>query len=244
MKIAILGSHPASNTLAPFADRDWEIWSCSPQNHNLPRIDAWFELHSLDRKWVAGNEPYIQVLQQHSRVYIAVPDPRLPNGIIYPRDMILSKYPQKHQTFFSSSVAWMLALAIEQRPDEIGMWGIDMAAGDEYEYQRPGCHYFMGIAEELGIKLVVPPQSDIMELHPMYAYKEQWRSYWKMKARKQEIQGRINGLEQKIQAHEQELLQLRGARQSMNYEANTWIKPDVDYRGVPTSRLVADEPKP
>jgi hypothetical protein len=211
--------------LAPFGDVNWEIWACSPQNFSAPRIDAWFELHSLDRKWVAGNEPYVQVLGQHPRVYIAVPDARLPNGIIYPKDEILAKYPRMHRGMFSSSVAWMLALAIEQKPEEIGLWGVDMAAGNEYEYQRPGCHYFMGIAEELGIKITVPPQSDLLEVHPLYAYKEQWRSYWKTKARKQELAGRIEALDQKLAAAEHEKLQLVGAMQSIQYEENTWLKP-------------------
>jgi hypothetical protein len=224
-KIAILGSHPASMNLAPFGDVNWEIWACSPQNFKAPRVDAWFELHSLDRKWVPGNEPYIGVIQQHSRVYIAVPDERLPNGIIYPKDEILAEYPRLHHGMFSSSCAWMLALAIAQKPDEIGIWGIDMAAGDEYEYQRPGVHYFMGIAEDIGIKITVPPQSDILEVHPMYGYKEQWRSYWKMKARQEEIQGRMVALDNKIANAQEQRLQLAGAMQSMSYEKNTWLKP-------------------
>jgi hypothetical protein len=211
--------------LAPFGDPTWEIWACSPQNFSAPRVDAWFELHSLDRKWVAGNEPYIQVLQKHPRVYIAVPDERLPNGIIYPRDEILESYPKLHHGMFSSSCAWMLAFALTQKPEEIGMWGIDMAAGDEYEYQRPGCHYFMGIAEAAGIKIHVPPQSDILEVHPMYGYKEQWRSYWKMRARQEEIQGRISAIENKMAKMHDERLQLSGAMQSMVYENNTWLKP-------------------
>jgi hypothetical protein len=225
MKVAILGSHPASMKLAPFADPNWEIWACSPQNYSAPRIDAWFELHSLKRKWVPGNEPYIQVLAQHPRVYIAVPDDRLPNGIIYPKDEIVSKYPPKHHGFFSSSVAFMLAFAIEHKPDEIALFGVDMAAGDEYEYQRPGCHYFMGIAEEIGTKISVPPESDLLEVHPMYAYKEQWRHYWKIKARKEELMGRINALHAKTSKAEAERLQLEGAMQSLVYEQQTWLKP-------------------
>jgi hypothetical protein len=211
--------------LAPFGDVNWEIWACSPQNFSAPRIDAWFELHSLDRKWVPGNEPYVQVLSNHPRVYIAAADPRLPNGLIYPVEEVLSQYPQKHRTFFTSSVAWMMALAIEQKPTEIGLWGIDMAAGNEYEYQRPGVHYFMGVAEEMGIKITVPPQSDILEVHPLYGIKEQWRSYWKMKARKQEITERLAAIDQKIGHATDEKLQLMGALQSMHYEENTWLKP-------------------
>lgn len=225
MKIALLGSHPASMNLAPFGDVNWEIWACSPSNYVAPRVDAWFELHSLDRKCVPGNEPYISTLKQHPRVYLAAPDDRLPNGVIYPKDHILGKYPQKHHTFFTSSVAWMMAMAIEQRPSVIGLWGIDMAAGDEYEYQRPGLHYFMGVAEGLGIKIYAPPQSDILELHPLYGFKEQWRSYWKMRAREEEIDQRLKAIDKILNAKESEKLQLMGARQSMVYEKNTWLKP-------------------
>lgn len=224
MKIAIVGGAPSSCNLAPIGDLSWEIWVCSPGNFGLPRVDAWFELHSLDRKWVSGNEPYIEALTKHPRVYIAKPDPRLPNGVIYPKDAILAKYNRFHHSFFSSSPAWMLAFAIEQRPEEIGMWGIDMAAAEEYEYQRPGCHFFMGIAEAHGIKLTVPPQSDIMETHPLYAYKEHSRHYWKTKARKQELNERLERARQKQRKARDEELLLTGAMQSIAYEENTWMK--------------------
>jgi hypothetical protein len=83
----------------------------------------------------------------------------------------------------------------------------------------------MGIAEDIGIKITVPPQSDILEVHPMYGYKEQWRSYWKMKARQEEIQGRMVALDNKIANAQEQRLQLAGAMQSMSYEKNTWLKP-------------------
>ena len=45
----------------------------------------------------------------------------------------------------------MLAMAIEQKPEAIGIWGVDMSADEEYSHQRPGCHYFIQRAQELGI---------------------------------------------------------------------------------------------
>ncbi len=41
-KIALLGSAISSVGLAPFYDKSWEIWGCSPANKNLPRVDRWF----------------------------------------------------------------------------------------------------------------------------------------------------------------------------------------------------------
>lgn len=46
--IAILGSHPATVTQAPFGDAGWLIYACSPHNiehRRLPRCDQWFEVH-------------------------------------------------------------------------------------------------------------------------------------------------------------------------------------------------------
>ena len=34
---------------------------------------------------------------------------------------------------------------------KIGLWGIDMAATEEYAYQRPGCQHFLGLVKRAGI---------------------------------------------------------------------------------------------
>src|SRR4029077_10370977 len=134
LNIALLGAAPTSKDLIPYHDPNWEIWACSPGNYVAPRVDAWFEMHSLERKFCPGNEPYVNVLQRHPRVYIAVPDSRLPHGIVYPKDEIYAEYGNGAflDTFFQSQVSFMLALAIKYKPDVIGLWGIDMAAADEY----------------------------------------------------------------------------------------------------------------
>ena len=222
MKIALVGAAPSSRMQAPFKDASYEIWVCSPGNYDMPRIDAWFELHSLDRKWVPGNEPYINVISKHPRVYIAVPDQRLPYGIVYPKDEMVATYGP---WFFSSSVAWMFALALKQRPTDIGLWGIDMAATDEYEYQRPGLHFFIREAEKLGINVSAPVESDILEPHPLYGYKEQWPMYWKQRARAKEIQDRISSCKKKEDLARTERMMLEGSMQDLNYTNNTWLKP-------------------
>ena len=225
MNIALMGAAPSSRLLGPFNNHEWEIWACSPGNHDFPRIDAWFELHSLDRKWCKGNEPYMAALERHSRVYIAAPDPRLPNAILYPKDEILAEYTHFHHTFFSSQIAWMFAMAIKQKPKSIGLWGIDMAAHDEDAYQRPGCHFFIGEAQKKGIDLVMPPQSDIGQLHPLYGYKEQWPMYWRQKARKIELRERLNNAN-KIIAEQTAFAQMaEGALQDVDYVNGTWLKP-------------------
>lgn len=224
MRIGLIGAAPSSSALAPFNDHEWEIWACSPGNYTAPRVDAWFELHSLDRKWVPGNEPYIKALMAHQRVYLAQADVRLPNGLIYPKDEVYEFFGNYHflDTFFQSSVSFMLAYAIMQKPDQIGLWGIDMAAADEYGQQRPGCHYFFTEAERRGIEIVAPPQSDILEPLPLYAYKEHSPMYWRQKARKNELKSAIAQCDAIINEKMQEKHLKTGALQDIEYTNNTW----------------------
>lgn len=223
-KICILGSAPSSDKLAPFADQSWEIWACSPGNFKMPRIDAWFELHNMDRKWVPGNEPYIDALTRHDRVYIAKPDPRLPHGIVYPLKEVKEFFGNRRflDTFLQSQVSFMLAFAIMQKPSVIGMWGVDMAAEEEYWSQRPGCHYFFDQAEQREIEVIAPPQSDILEPLPIYGYKEFDPSYWRQKARKVELMDSISRNEEAITKMQAENLIKTGALQDIRYTMNTW----------------------
>ena len=237
-QIALIGSAPSSDKLAPFNDPGWEIWACSPGNHKAQRVDAWFELHNLERKWVPGNEPYISALQNHVRVYVAQPDPRLPNGIVYPRKEVYKFYGTEHgplpfmDSYMQSQVSFMLALAIMQKPDKIGLWGIDMAAADEFHLQRPGCHHFFNEAYKRGIEIVAPPQSDILEPLPMYGYKEFNPMYWRQKARKMELKQSIAECDQRIQQSQNEKLVKVGALQDVEYTNNTWLKPVFPPEGA------------
>jgi hypothetical protein len=225
LQIALLGSAPSSDKLAPFGDAAWEIWGCSPNNWKAPRVDAWFELHDLDRKWTPGNEPYMECLLRHERVYIAREDKRLPRGIIYPREEVYEFFGNNRflDTFMQSQVSYMLAFAIMQKPAVIGLWGIDMAAADEYGLQRPGCHFFFIEAIKRGIEIMAPRQSDIMNVIPPYAYKEQSPMYWRQKARKIELKTAIIEAEQKRHQLDQEILIKKGALSDIEYTNNTWL---------------------
>jgi hypothetical protein len=80
--IAIVGSHPATATMAPFQDEGWLIYACSPDNtpfgdpkncRTLPRHDQWFELHAPiedpTRPWA-----YLHYVSQLPHVWMR--DPR------------------------------------------------------------------------------------------------------------------------------------------------------------------------
>lgn len=169
-RIALLGSAPSSIKLAPFDDTSWEFWGCSPgcaQHLKAGQVHAWFEIHAFDKSRADIDDTYISFMRAiKGPVYTIAPVAALPNSVAYPLDAMLKRFGNR---FFTSTVSYMLALAIAQDnpPSEIGLWGIDMAANTEYFTQKPACHYFFGLAEQAGIKLTVPPQSDLMQPLPL-----------------------------------------------------------------------------
>lgn len=151
MKIAILGAHPSSLANAPYRDKDWTIWACSFRNvGQVPRHDLWFELHDP-----LGHEKYVAWLARQESVMVRTNagKEQVPNASVYPEAELRAQFGN---FFFTSSIAYMLALAVSKKPDAIGLWGVQMAQKHEYEYQRPGCQYFIQRAWDLGVEVIAP----------------------------------------------------------------------------------------
>lgn len=51
----------------------------------------------------------------------------------------------------------------------------------EYHHQRPSCEYFLGIAVGLGIKIYMPPESDLLKTRFLYGFQEPLSSEWDAK---------------------------------------------------------------
>lgn len=75
----------------------------------------------------------------------------------YPFDMVAAVTGR----YWNSSIGYMLALAIAEGVDRIGLWGVDMKGDDEYGYQRPNCEYLIGLARGRGIDVVIPDESPL-----------------------------------------------------------------------------------
>ncbi len=167
MKIAILGTSPMSFHLAPFGDPAWEIW-CLNDMHilDIPRWDRWFQVHPLDDLDFGDSdqrstpERHLAWLGRQAKpVYLMAPDDeKIPSGVAYPRAEILAEFGPH---FLTSAVAWMMAFAITLKPEAIGLYGIDMALKTEYQDQRYGLWFFKYVAERRGIRVVIPPESEL-----------------------------------------------------------------------------------
>lgn len=219
-KIVILGTAPSSINLAPFGG-DWKIWSCSPGTYHVPRIDKFFELH----RWEPGqpwfSEGYCDFLKSfEGPVMMSAPVPEVKNCTLLPYAELVAKYGPY---FFTSSIAWMMAMAIEEGADKIALYGVDMGSTEEYKDQRLGCQYFAVLAKSLGIEVGVPPESDLLRPAPLYGVCEQSHVWIKQTARARELGGRIKAAQAEIEAKRDEVTFLSGAMDDQDWQLHSFF---------------------
>ena len=246
--IALLGTASSSMELAPFRDASWAIWACSPGAYPLcaqNRSDVWFEPHrwlptSPGKFGAPGTKPWFspefhQFLTQHKGpVFMSMAHPSIPSSVAIPYEYLISKYGPY---FWTSTLAYMLAMAIEtlhprvQNGEKVrlGLWGVDMCATEEYAYQRPGCQHFIGLAKAMGIDIVLPEESDLMRPTTMYGIGEHNPRHIRMAARIAEVDAVITQCTQSMQATQQRLLTMQGARAEIAYWMTSWSDDVAPY---------------
>jgi len=220
MKIVILGTAPASMNLAPFGG-DWEIWSCSPGTYGVPKIDKFFELHRFEPGQEWFSEGYVQFLKDFKgEVIMSKAVKEIPNCKVLPYESLVKKYGPY---FFTSSIAWMIAMAIDEKPEKIAMFGVDMAATTEYHDQRMGCQYFSMLAKSNGIEIGVPPESDLLRPAPLYGVCENSHVWIKQTARARELAGRLRIAETERQNKSDEVHFIKGAMDDQDWNLHSWF---------------------
>lgn len=222
MKIALIGSAPSSVQLAPYNNPDWQIWACSPGAWPVagPFTHKWFELH----RWEPGqpwmSHEYCKFLDTFKGEVVTInPIESIHNNQTVNVNELVDKYGPY---FFTSTLSWMFAMAIEAGATSIGLWGVDMAASEEYGYQRAGCQYFAQLAKSMGIEVGVPPESDLLRPAPLYGVCEHSHNWIKITARQRELTHKLKAAEAEARAKTEEAIFLRGALDDQNWNQQTW----------------------
>jgi hypothetical protein len=187
----------------------------------LPRVDAWFEIHS-NLMWPehqAYGEPYLAWLKTQTIPVYMQDQSQVPNATTFPWKELVAEFGED---FFTSSFAWMMAFAIKQGATEIALYGIDMASRDEYILQRPGFFFFRHLASQRGIKVTAPNESDIMQSPPLYAISDSTPFGRKILARDKELRDRIAQVQAQQQQVNGQLAYLQGALEDLDYFKSIW----------------------
>ena len=167
--VLILGCASSTIRQSPVRRKNIEIWALVPLMSIHPRvaplITRWFDLHLHDTskrhsawwEWAIENQPMCFFQEAHRE---------LKNSAAYPIEEMESRFGH----YFTSSIAYMLALAMARGAKWIGLYGIDMACGGEYYYQRACCEYLIGLARGSGIKVEIPKGSALLHSPWLYGY--------------------------------------------------------------------------
>lgn len=226
--LAIVGSHPATRDLAPFDDPNYEIWvfNEAAQAPWCKRWDVAFQLHkpevymSPNNYSNAAHWDWLQ--QNHGRkvVYMQEYDELVPNSRGYPLEAIRDTLPGAVMHLDTGDVTWIdstpsyaLILALYLGYRDIHVWGVELSSNTEYYRQLPNWVYWCGVAEGMGVNLVLHSghvhfqtplygyQGEVQLDKPYYksrldllepAFKQAEKALWKIKER---IDGAILGKE-------------------------------------------------
>lgn len=190
---AIVGT-TSHREFVPFSDPRWEVWAVGT-HAGLPRFHTFWDLHDFELygpkfadylKWLASVEVPIVV---------GNPTTRVKNPLLFPWDAMKAKYGKQ---FFTSSVACMLALAIEKQVPEIYLAGVDMAAEEEYRKQKEGCLHFIWLARALGIKVTIAPGSDLHYERDPYPKILETPFEQRLRRQRTELEAQLNAVQNEI----------------------------------------------
>lgn len=178
-KVAILG-FADSYKQAPMSDPTIEIWGLNELWKYVARWDRWFEIHDDATLGVTTRDLGDGEAQRH-RAWLAQPaigkpiymqpqfcDGRFPNAVPYPLERMTAQFGR----YFTSTIGYMLALAIADGYTWIGLYGIDLSSDVEYRYQRPNAEYLIGMARGLGITVEIPATAAIVKAGHLYGYEQ------------------------------------------------------------------------
>ena len=173
-KVAIMGFATSSRSLAPFDDPSYEIWTLNQLYRHVPRCTRHFDIH---RNWEEDNvdgtdhRGWIREAGEAGiPTYMVEHHPELPSSVEYPIKEVIEDVGID---YFTSTVAFEVALAVKEGFKEIALYGIDLIVGTEYDVQKANLEFHLGRAHGMGINVRIPPQSALLSQGHRYGYQKE-----------------------------------------------------------------------
>lgn len=104
-------------------------------------------------------------LKDNTPFYTSHPHPKYSNHVVYPFDKVSASLGGI--TYFNTSVAYAIALAMSEGFTEIGLFGCDFSYPNVHlaESGRACCEFLMGIGTQRGIRFAVAAGSTLMDMY-------------------------------------------------------------------------------
>ena len=151
----------------------YELWTLPASVPEFNAIaDRCFELHHYSEFRRVGKPMgrpeggFVKDLKKLTcPLYLQEQHDSFTTSIRFPVEELVGKF----RRYFDGTIAYMMALAIDEGADEIALYGIDLAK-EEYKNQKPAMEYWVGYAEGKGIKVHIPGGSALNQRDSLYCY--------------------------------------------------------------------------
>jgi len=174
--VCLVGAAGPSNRWANDLEPDVEIWAMNMTHRFLQpgKASRWFQMHHRIHNSQNGHPPghfgrpldhdeFLRSLE--IPIYMQEVDPLIPASVRYPIEQVTSRW----RAYFTSTVPYMIALALHEGVDELGLLGIYLSSTTERQAHRACVEYWLGVAEGMGVKIVMPDDNPMLQ-SPLYGY--------------------------------------------------------------------------
>ena len=162
-EVIILGTGPTA-VQCPY---DGEVWGVNgayqlktqdPHARKIFRMDKLFLTHTLFREEGLMNFD-VDAMTELGCPIISLHKVRWLKTYRYPYARIVKKFKTE---FFTSSIGYMLAYALDKKYNKLRLYGIDMVTRREYLLEKGGVEFWLGYAMGLGCEIFVAPGSAVL----------------------------------------------------------------------------------
>lgn len=240
-KFALVGFAGSTRGMAPFDDPEWAICGLNQLNRHIPRADWWFEIHKdWNTALVPGTDHEGWLRDCGIPVMMTDHRPSLPTSVRYPIEEMVDEFADYFTSTVAYMIAYTIRhidKLVERRLDDmptepdrtesdarraakkmyaeycIGIFGVDLIVGEEYEHQRPCAEFYIGQALARGITVMIPPQSALCKARYRYGYQMEPDDLIKLR----DLDARETELARLQKQHEENATAIAGARQELGY---------------------------
>lgn len=171
--VALVGFGTWTAHLAPFGQPGVEVWGMNELYQRFPAagFTRWFAMHDRATIGASARDPeaWRHLAELPMPVYMLEAHTAIPRSVRYPLEQVASLVGW----YFTSTVAYMLGLAIAEGFEHISLYGFDGATRQEYARQRPCIEYLLGVAIGRGASITKQSTCHFLKGDWLYGYDEE-----------------------------------------------------------------------